>query len=226
MIKYDKPYVAPTLVVDLVLFRIYQGRLEVLLLSRPFEPFKGHWALPGGYCPAGETTREALRRIVTAKVGINIENLDYLEQLAAFDTVARDPRGHAVSVVYIGGVDKKLKISQLSKNSQFIPVDDLPKVAFDHAQIIDLARAKLGSSLDHTTIANVFLTEFFTIPELQKVYEAILGRILDRRNFQKKFLRRKTLIDTGRLQPTPGARPAKLYKFKSPGIVPLNDSLD
>ena len=92
--KYDKPYVAPTLTVDAVIFQITNGVLEVLLMKRPNEPFKGEWALPGGYNAEGETTTKALHRIVEQKTGIDIDtDLRYIEQLYTFDTVARDPRG-------------------------------------------------------------------------------------------------------------------------------------
>ena len=94
--KYTTPYVAPTLVVDAVIFQLVEGKLSVLLMQRPNEPFKGAWALPGGYNPQGETTSVALERIVEQKTGISIiKDLSYIEQLYTFDTVARDPRGHA-----------------------------------------------------------------------------------------------------------------------------------
>ena len=101
--NYTKPYTPPTLTVDAVIFQVNNNTLEVLLLKRSNEPFKGEWALPGGYNAKGETTTGALERVVFQKTGIKIkDDLRYIEQLYTFDTINRDPRGHAVSVAYMG----------------------------------------------------------------------------------------------------------------------------
>ena len=109
--QHHSEYRPPTLAVDLVAFRVHAGVLEVLLMRRRNEPFAGEWALPGGYNAQGETTMEALSRVARTKVGVNIDaDLGFVEQLYTFDTTARDPRGHAVSVVpglrvWSGGCD-------------------------------------------------------------------------------------------------------------------------
>jgi 8-oxo-dGTP diphosphatase len=222
--KYDKPYEAPILTVDLVLFKIVDGTLRVLLLKRPKAPFKNMMALPGGYNPAGETTREALRRIIEAKVGVNIENLDYVEQLRAFDTVGRDPRGHAVSVVYLAAADEKL--ARVGAGAGFYDVDNLPELAYDHAKIIELGRRRMVDMLDHTTVAGAFLPEIFTMGELRAVYAAVTGEAVDKRNFQKAIIRRNVLTPTGNKRPTPGSRPALTYRFSSPKIENFHSDLD
>src|SRR5690606_2971501 len=99
---YKTEYVPPILVVDSVLFQLIDNRLHVVLIQRTQDPFKGVWALPGGYCAAGETTHDAMSRITKTKAGVDTKKLDLIEQLYTFDTVARDPRGHAVSVTYMG----------------------------------------------------------------------------------------------------------------------------
>lgn len=114
------------------------------LTKRAHEPFKGAWALPGGYCAAGQTTLEALASVVKRKVGIDIDTqLSYVEQLYTFDTVARDPRGHAVSVTYMG-CGRGIEVSSAEQYSEWFAIDDLPHLAYDHADIIKYARERLS----------------------------------------------------------------------------------
>lgn len=211
---YEKEYVAPILTVDLVLFSIINDTLTTLLLKRPNDPFKGEWALPGGYVPAGETTLEALTRIVEDKVGVRLETLSYIEQLYTFDMVARDPRGHAVSVVYMGCI-LNLDNTSLLGETDFFSVSSLPEVAFDHGSIIHYAYERLASKLDYTTLAGAFLPLEFTLTELQKTHEIILGQAIDKRNFRKKILSASVLSETGKLRRGGVQRPARLYTFKS-----------
>jgi ADP-ribose pyrophosphatase len=223
--KYTTPYIPPTLVVDIVLFQIINDELNVLLLKRPSDPFKNQWALPGGYNPKGETTKQALKRIIDYKVHVDINKLDYLEQLHAFDTVARDPRGHAVSITYLGaGYD--IKPNCTADTATFFPVSSLPKVAYDHAEIIDFAHKKMISEITHTTTIKVLLSPLFRLAELQSAYETILGKSLDKRNFQKKIFKLDIIEKTDKFFHHPTARPASLYKFKSKNIDTLSTSLD
>jgi len=224
--KYTKPYLAPTLTVDLVLFQVINSRLHVLLINRPHDPFRGHWALPGGYVPAGETTLEALTRICEAKASIDTGKLTFLKQFTANDSIARDPRGHAVAMIYLGIVDK-MSLSKSPDETAFFPIDDLPdNLAFDHVNTIYQARDFLRDELNHTTIANAFLPPLFTFTELLTVYEAIFSREFDRRNFYTIFMRRGVLVETDKLYHHPTSRPAKLYKFNSTKVVPFSNSLD
>lgn len=212
--QYPTEYVAPILTVDLVLFSIIDDQLVTLLLKRPYDPFKGEWALPGGYVPAGETTFEALTRIAEDKTGIQLSTLGHVEQLYTFDMVGRDPRGHVVSVMHMGcilNLDKAL----LSEDMTFFPVDKLPKVAFDHDSIISYAHERLASKLGHTTVAGSFLAPEFTLTELQKVHEIILGHTIDKRNFRKKILGMDILKETDKFRKGGVQRPARLYTFKS-----------
>ena len=152
--KYTKPYVPPTLTVDAVVFQISNGVLEVLLLKRPNEPFRGEWALPGGYNAEGETTTDALHRIALQKTGVDIKkDLRYIEQLYTFDTVDRDPRGHAVSVVYMG-CGRDIEVREAGSHVAFLDVNNLPKLAYDHANIIRYARERLISKLTYTNLVS------------------------------------------------------------------------
>ena len=224
--KYDKPYVAPTLTVDAVIFQITNGVLEVLLMKRPNEPFKGEWALPGGYNAEGETTTKALHRIVEQKTGVNIDtDLRYIEQLYTFDTIDRDPRGHAVSVTYMG-CGREVALRDAGAHVAFLDVDNLPDLAYDHANIITYARERLIAKLTYTNAVSAFLEKRFTLTQLQSAYEIIFGREFDKRNFRKKFLSLNLIHETDELWRDGAHRPAKLYEFNSQTLESLSRSFD
>ena len=224
--KYTTPYTPPTLTVDAVIFQLINGSLNVLLIQRANDPFKGSWALPGGYSPQGETTIEALERIVAYKAGVNIQNdLSYVEQLYTFDTVARDPRGHAVSVTYMG-CGREISPDQANSVVSFFPVTDLPSIAYDHKKIIEYAHQRLIAKLTYTNAVYAFLPQYFTLAELQSAYEAIFGYELDKRNFRKKFLGLKLTEETDQMQREGAHRPARLHKFTSDTLQTLSRSFD
>lgn len=224
--NYTKPYAAPTLTVDAVIFQISSGVLEVLLIKRAQDPFKDAWALPGGYNAAGETTRHALHRIVEQKAGVDTENdLAYIEQLYTFDTIDRDPRGHAVSVTYMG-CGRDIVIRDASSHTAFIAVNALPELAYDHANIIRYAHERLRSKLTYTNAVSAFLAPRFTLTQLQSAYEIIFGREFDKRNFRKKFQSLGLIEETDELWRDGAHRPAKLYKFKSHALQTLERSFD
>jgi 8-oxo-dGTP diphosphatase len=224
--KYTTPYVPPTLTVDAVIFQLINNVLNVMLIKRLDEPFKDSWALPGGYNPRGETTIEALERIVAAKTGVNINNdLSYIEQLYTFDTVARDPRGHAVSVTYMGG-GQDVESNIQADNVGFFMVNNLPELAYDHADIIKYAHQRLISKLTYTNAVYAFLEPEFTLTELQTAYEAIMGKTLDKRNFRKKILELGFIIKTAAMRRDGAHRPAHLYEFRTKSLETLSRSLE
>ena len=223
--KYTTPYVAPTLTVDAVIFQVVESELHVLLLKRPHEPFQGEWALPGGYNPAGETTTMALGRILSQKTGISTErDLGHIEQLYTFDTVARDPRGHAVSVTYTGyGRDMQ---PAAASGALFVPVSTLPELAYDHGAIITYAHERLISKLSNTNGVRSFLPPTFTLAQLQSTYEAIFEHVFDKRNFRKKFLSFDLIHETGEMNRDGAHRPAKLYRFNTQAVEVLARSFE
>lgn len=224
--KYSGPYVPPTLTVDAVIFRLTGSELEVLLTKRADEPFKGDWALPGGYSPEGQTTIEALASVVKRKAGIDIDTqLSYIEQLYTFDTVARDPRGHAVSVTYMG-CGRSIESTGGEQTSEWHAVDHLPKLAYDHEKIIAYARERLGAKLTYTNAAMGLLAPKFTLSHLQTAYEAVMGRQLDKRNFRKKFLSLGLIHETPDTWREGAHRPAKLYAFNNESLEVLSRSFD
>lgn len=224
--KYTTPYTPPTLTVDAVVFQISNNALEVLLINRQNEPFKGEWALPGGYNAEGEKTLDALGRIVLQKTSVDIEkDLQYIEQLYTFDTVDRDPRGHAVSVTYMG-CGRDIELREPASHVAFMPVTTLPTLAYDHANIIRYAHERLIAKLTYTNAVSAFLPSSFTLSQLQTAYEAIFGHEFDKRNFRKKFLSLNLIHETNEVWREGAHRPAKLYNFNSHQLQSLSRSFD
>jgi 8-oxo-dGTP diphosphatase len=210
---YDRPYVPPNLTVDLILFQFSNDKLEVLLTKRANEPFKDWWALPGGYCAVGSTTQEALSVIIKVKTGIKTDKqLTFQEQFYTFDTVARDPRGHAVSVTY-SGYSVGVEPSGGRQAASFFPISEIPELAFDHADIIKLAYERLASKIMYSNIVAFLLPKKFTFAQLQKAYETILERPLDKRNFRKKYNQLGLIHKTNEMWREGKHRPARLYSF-------------
>jgi 8-oxo-dGTP diphosphatase len=225
--KHVNKYVPPILTVDSVIFQLIDDELFVLLIQRAHEPFKGTYALPGGYNAAGETTHDAMSRILLQKAGVEVTDLKLVEQLYTFDTVARDPRGHAVSVTYMGlGKDIVPEARTNTQTPQFFPVNGLPELAYDHANIIAYAHERLQSKVMYTNAVFGLLDTFFTLSELQSAYEAILCKPLDKRNFRKKFLSLELIQPTSEYRREGAHRPARLYKFNKQELESLSRSFD
>lgn len=220
-------YLPPTLTVDSVVLQLIDDTLSVLLIQRTNEPFKGAWALPGGYNPAGETTRQAMDRVLKTKGGIDTKDLKLVEQLYTFDTVARDPRGHAVSITYMGlGINLEPASSSSTQNPQFFNISDLPELAYDHKKIIEYAHERLQNKLTYTNAIFALLPTLFTLTQLQKAYEAVLCRQLDKRNFRKKFLSLDLIQPTDEYVREGAHRPAQLHKFNQDSLEVLSRSFD
>lgn len=224
---YPDGYTPPILTADVVILQLIDNQLHVLLIERANEPFKGVYALPGGYIATGETTGDATTRIVKHKAGIDSKNLKLVEQLYTFDTVARDPRGHAVSVTYMGlGKDIVPEGSTTTQKPQFFPVTALPTTAYDHSDIVAYAHDRLKSKITYTNAIFALLDPFFTLSQLQTAYEAVLGQTIDKRNFRKKFLSLDLIHATEEYARDGAHRPAQLYRFNSAKLETLSRSFD
>lgn len=209
-------YQSPILMVDSVVMRLHNDTLEVLLIKRANEPFQGMYALPGGYVVAGETTVSSHARILRSKAGVDSGLLRLVEQLYTFDTVAGDPRGHGVSVTYMGlGLEITPVHGPESQQPAFFAMHRLPELAYDHAEIIAYAHERLKSKVNYTNAMYALLPEYFTLTQLQTAYEAILGRPLDKRNFRKKFLSLDLIHETLEYQRDGAHRPARLFCFNT-----------
>lgn len=207
-------YPRPALTVDAVVFGVDEEGLKLLLIERRDDPFKDCWALPGGFVDVDldNTAEDAVARELREETALS--NL-YLEQLYTFSKRGRDPRERVVSVAYYGLVrpkDLKPTAGDDAKEVEWFRVDKLPKLAFDHKDIVKVGLDRLRGKVRYQPVGFELLPKEFTLGDLQHLYESILQRKLDRRNFRKK------IQDTGVLKEldfevgTRG-RPARLYKF-------------
>ncbi len=206
-------YPRAALTVDCVVFGFDGGELKVLLIQRGLEPFKGSWALPGGFVRVDETIDEAARRELLEETGL--KNV-FLEQLYTFGTVNRDPRERVVSVAYYALVklsDHQAKAATDAAHAEWLPVSRFPALAFDHKEIVLLALAGLRGKVRSEPIGFELLPPKFTLTELQELYEAILETHLDKRNFRKKVLGFGLLVSLKETRMTGRHRPAQLFRF-------------
>jgi len=207
-------YPRPSVTVDLVIFTIAEDDLKVLLIRRGQEPFKGRWALPGGFVEIDESLERAAARELKEEVGVT--NV-YLEQLYTFGEPKRDPRGRVISVSYFALVDaerQRIVAASDAAEAQWRSVFDAPKLAFDHARILDTAVWRLRNKIEWTTVGYELLPKKFTLSELQRVYEIILQRPVDKRNFRKKILAQGQILELNETRSDVAHRPARLYSFR------------
>jgi ADP-ribose pyrophosphatase YjhB (NUDIX family) len=197
-----------------VVMQVRDGALQVLLWKRAQEPFAGRWALPGGYLTPGETLEQSIRRHLANKV--DVREVAHLEQLETRSEPDRVPEEWQLATAYLGlvpsGVDPRVP-----DDTEWHPVDDLPRLAFDHESIVFAGRDRLRAKLSYTNVGFALAPEEFTISRLRDLYAAALGHEVSATNLQRVLLRRGVLESTGRLRasgPT-GGRPGTLFRFRS-----------
>ncbi len=206
-------YPCAALTVDCVVFGLDEGELKVLLIQRGRDPFRGRWALPGGFVRVDETLETAARRELAEETGL--KNV-FLEQLYTFGAVDRDPRERVVSVAYYALVklsDHRARAATDAANAEWFPVSGVPRLAFDHAHILETARTRLKGKVRYEPIGFELLPPKFTLSQLQHLYEAVLETELDKRNFRKKVLGFELLVPLKETQMIGRHRPAQLFRF-------------
>lgn len=206
-------YARPALTVDIVVFALDRESLQVMLIERDLQPFKGEWALPGGFVHVDETLEEAARRELEEETGLQ---QIYLEQLYTFGQVDRDPRERVVTVAYYALVNlegHEIHASSDARRAAWFALDDLPSLAFDHAEILKTAHHRLQGKVRYQPIGFELLPEKFTLRQLQHLYEVILDRELDKRNFRKKVLGMEFVKETKEIETDVAHRAARLYRF-------------
>ena len=213
---YTYEYPRPSLTVDCIIFGLDSGnKLKVLLIQRKRSPFKNKWALPGGFVEMEEDLEDAALRELEEETGVT--NV-FIEQLYTFGTPRRDPRGRVVSVAYFALVNltkHPVKASTDARRVEWFEIDKLPSaLAFDHDQILKVAIERLRAKVRYQPIGFELLPEQFTLTQLQKLYETILGvkEPLNKRNFRTRLLKMGVLQEVGK-QEGVAHRPAKLYSF-------------
>lgn len=219
MYQYEYPH--PAVTTDIVIFTVRDKQLKLLLIMRGGEPYKGQWALPGGFVQLDEDLKTGARRELAEETGISGV---YLEQLYTFGAVDRDPRERVITIAYYALIPSDKIVLQAATDAEAVgwfSMDELPKLAFDHKDIVAMAHKRLVAKLDYSTIAFQFMPREFTLSELQAVYEIILREELDRRNFRKWVLALEQIEETGDERRDGAHRPAKLYCVIHPDKVEI-----
>ncbi|MEM7655595.1 MAG: NUDIX domain-containing protein [Bacteroidota bacterium] len=203
------------LAVDAVVFGYSPGKgISVLLIQRKYEPFQERWALPGGFVKEAESLEEAVERELSEETGVTI---NYLEQLYTFGKPGRDPRQRVVSVAYFVLIRPdafQLHADTDAKDAQWFDIEELPDLAFDHQTIVDEAIQRLRGKVTYEPIGFELLEEKFPFSDLQALYETLLLRKVDRRNFQKKIKNLGILQGLKETRkPVGSGRPAQLFRF-------------
>lgn len=203
------------LTVDAIVFGYNQENgVSVLLIKRKIEPFINKWALPGGFVQDDEPLESAVERELKEEAGITI---NYLEQVFTFGKPNRDPRMRVVSVAYFGLVNSSnftLFASSDASEAQWFNIDHLPKLAFDHSEIVAKAIARLRAKITYEPVGFELLNRKFLFSDLEQLYMRLLGHDIDRRNFKRKIMSLGLLVELDEKGPTASAgRPGKLYSF-------------
>lgn len=211
---YTYEYPRPALTVDCVVFGFeITSALKVLLIRRKLPPYQGEWSLPGGFVQVSESVDEAAIRELREETGVDDI---FLEQLYTFGALQRDPRERVVSVAYYALVSLQkhpLQAATDASDAQWFELSKLPSLGFDHREILACAIARLRNKIRYEPIGFELLPKRFTLSQLQRLYEQILERELDKRNFRKKLLKMDLLVDTEEKETGVAHRAAKLYEF-------------
>ncbi|MBI1731310.1 MAG: NUDIX hydrolase [Gammaproteobacteria bacterium] len=216
---YNYKFPHPAVTTDVVIFTIDEDSLKVLLVRRGHGPFEDRWALPGGFVEIDEDLESCALRELAEETGVTGV---FLEQLYTFGAPQRDPRERVITVAYYAlvPIDRlHPRPASDARDVGWFCCDSLPALAFDHADIVRMAQQRLCAKLQYSTIALQFMPGRFTLGELQRVYEIILGEPLDKRNFRKRLRAYDCLVDTGQQRRNGNHRPARLYTVKEPGAV-------
>lgn len=207
--SYPQFYVS----VDCIIFGFAEGHLKVLIHQRPYEPGMGEQSLIGGFVQTNESVDSSAKRILKEFTGL--DNV-YMQQLAAYGEVERDPGERVISIVYYAliNVDNyDLTLSELH-NAKWVDVDHLPALCFDHRDMVQKARRKIGETIKNEPIGSNLLPRYFTLSLLQTLYESILGTSIDKRNFRRAISEKDYIKPTGMIDKASSRRGATLYEFK------------
>lgn len=207
-------YPRPAITADCVVFGLdNEEDLKVMLIQRDIEPFAGEWALPGGFVAVGESVDETARRELREETGL--EDI-FLEQLYTFGEPDRDPREHVITVAYFALVnlsEHTVVAATDARNAAWFEINDIPNLAFDHDMILKTAYERLQGKIRYQPIGFELLPHKFAFRQLQQMYEKILDRQLDKRNFRKKILKMGIVEELDEIEKDVSHRAARLYRF-------------
>ena len=208
------------LTVDVIIFRLHEGQLQTLLIKRGLAPYKGRWAIPGGFVHPDESVDAAARRELSEETGLKEV---YLEQLYTFGEPKRDPRGRVVTVAYFAltTAGAAPQAGDDAAEAGWHPINNLPALAFDYADILAYALKRLRYKLEYSAVGFELLPKEFTLTELQTAYEIILGEELDKRNFRRRILEAVPPIieETGKYRTGQVGPRAQLYRYRDDAVA-------
>lgn len=218
--KWESDYWHPAVTTDAVIFGFDGELLNVLLIERGIEPYRGHWALPGGFIKQEDESAEAaICRELCEET--NVKDI-YMEELQTFSSAGRDPRERVITIAFFALVVKdqyRIAGGDDARTAKWFQIDKLPKLAFDHTEIVKAALTRLQQRIHFEPIGFHLLNKEFTMPQLQNIYIAILNppadenKLRDRRNFMKKMLKLGYIQETGKVLTGNPHRSPKLYTF-------------
>lgn len=211
--EFSYQYARPALTVDCVVFGLDEEDLKVLLIERDLQPFEGKWALPGGFVRVDESLDDSALRELEEETGLQKV---FLEQLYTIGDLNRDPRERVITVAYYALVrlsSHKVQAATDARQALWFSIDDLPKLAFDHDKILKMAHERLRGKVRYQPIGFELLPQKFTLRQLQHLYEVVLDRELDKRNFRKKILGMEILEELDEVESDVAHRAARLYRF-------------
>lgn len=196
------------------IFTVVDGNVKVLLAKKKEEPYKGYWVLPYSYLTNQEVLENKVNSLIINQTGLSRVKF---EHDSVFSDLDRNPEARVIGISYVGFIDVvSAKLNSNDKDSEFewFNIKMLPRLAYDHRKVLESAIDYLKRNISNSKIILHLFPSDFTLPELQKVYEQILDKKLDRRNFRKKFINTEIIEDTGYKNEGFSGRPAKLYRFK------------
>lgn len=200
--------------VDCIIFTLIGGRLNILLVRRDFEPEKGKWSLIGGFVKENESVDLAARRVLHDLTGL--DNV-FISQVGAFGDLGRDPGARVISVAYCALINFDEHDHQriIGYGASWVPLEEMPQLYFDHPKMVEMALASLRRKFSSEPIGFNLLPEYFTLTQLQSLYESVLGEPLDKRNFRKRIADIECIEKTQLIDKSSSRRGAFLYRFDS-----------
>ncbi len=222
--KFQYEYARAALATDCVIFSFDGTSIKLLLIERDNEPYRNEWALPGGFLSISETASECALRILKEKAGL--ENV-FIEQLYTFSDINRDPRERIISITYFSLINKhqyELVAGRDTIKAEWFNISELPVLAFDHKNIVGYALSRLKGKVRYQPVGFELLEKKFTLPQLQQLYEAILGTNIDKRNFRKKILGMGLLNPLEEKEKNVAHKAARYYSFDKEAYKKLTET--
>lgn len=223
IMPYTYKYPHPAVTTDCVILTFHQDMLKILLVRRGIEPFKGEWALPGGFLKPDESAEECAYRELREETGVTGCKI---KQFHTFSAPHRDPRERVITIAFYALMKwQQATGADDADYADWVPLEDIPKLAFDHNHVVEVAMETIKRDIFFEPVGFELLNEHFSMPELQKVYESILGKEFDRRNFAKKMKHLNILEEVEPEKSEKKQYPLPFLNDPAPVVAPVVASL-